>query len=451
MGVLDHYNGIIHHDPQTEEQGKEYDEVEGDSRAGQEFRTGQEQEGQEHTQRYGQSHKEGVGDTHKEHEDQHYQDEADDNGVHQLVESRTGLDALVAGNGDVQILGELVAPELIYDLVDLLGSYDEVLSRPLDDAKGHHVLSIQPSIAFLLADGVCDHRDVAQIDDVAGDIFYNDLFQVEGGFELTVHPQCTLLIADREQSTGDVCILALDGRFDVGVAYLGRLHFEFIDIDLDLTFGCTHQIYSVDLGKFFKTILECLGKFSQFHRVIITTHVYRHDREFPQADLLHHRFLREVVRKVLPGLVHRVLDLLEGDIGLHRSAELDHHSGEILQGGTRYLIDLHTGDSTKLLLDRARHQVFHILRRVADIDGLHVDRGDDDIRELLLGQVHEEADAPDGDKKRDEINGGLVPDRPIGGEKGFTLFQLFGVEPGMLLTGHASMFLKFLSEDRLSC
>lgn len=97
VGVLYHHNGVIYHNTQCEQEGKEYHEVQGVPKCRQHH------EGNRHGKRNRHSHEYGIGSAHEEHKDESHQNESDDNGVYEVMQGDAGGSALIAGNAYIQI------------------------------------------------------------------------------------------------------------------------------------------------------------------------------------------------------------------------------------------------------------------------------------------------------------------------------------------------------------
>jgi hypothetical protein len=82
--------------------------------------------------------------------------------VHQLVHAHTRLIALVAGEGDGEVLGQHCAVVLLDDGVDLVAGIEQVLARAFDHIQHHHALAELTGEALGLLEAEGHLGDVAQ-------------------------------------------------------------------------------------------------------------------------------------------------------------------------------------------------------------------------------------------------------------------------------------------------
>src|SRR5690606_39265234 len=143
--VLYHHNGVVHHNPQCQQEGEEHHHVQGKVQE----RHIDHHKGDEHGDGNGQRHEDGVHRAHEEHQYHGHQDETDDDGVDKIVQGNAGGFRLVRRDGHVQALRQVVRLHVVHDLEYFVGRIDQVFAAPLDDVQCNYAFSVQAGVAFL--------------------------------------------------------------------------------------------------------------------------------------------------------------------------------------------------------------------------------------------------------------------------------------------------------------
>ncbi len=102
---------------------------------------GQEQKCHKYTQWNTQRDKECIAHSHKEHEYQQHEDKSDHDGIDQIIKRGSCLNALVTLIVTSRSFGSSVLFISCHDVVDLVRSIDQVLTRSFHNLKSHHILA----------------------------------------------------------------------------------------------------------------------------------------------------------------------------------------------------------------------------------------------------------------------------------------------------------------------
>ena len=184
---------------------------------------------------------------------------------------------------------------------------------------------------------------------------------VVGGFELAFHLDGRLHFADLNIARAYILILIRNGRSDVIKGHAGGFHSHLIDVYLNLPFRCTDNVCPIHFRKFFKTVLHFFSVLLELYRVIISTHIYEHDRKIGKRHFNYVGLSGKIVWKVCLCFINRILHFLFCLIDGHRSFKFYQYAAVVLDGSTFYAADLSAGDSFDLLFDRPCDQLLHIL------------------------------------------------------------------------------------------
>ena len=411
VGIFNDHDGVVHHNAQAEQEGEEHDEIEGKANGRQDH------EGDEHRKRHGGSDKQGIGAPHEEHQDEGHQDETDDDGVDEVVQGHPGRTALIAGNRYVEIGWKFRFLHLRRDLLDLVGSTDQVFARALDDVERDHVFAVQAAVAFLLFMAHSYVGDVLQIQHGSGLGSDDDVPDLLHILEIAADGDRAGHAADVHVAGRHGHVLAGNGVLNIPESEAGGGHFVLVHVHLHLFLQGADQVHASDLAHFLDAVFQLIGVVLQLIQAEITGDVDVHDRDFRNIELRHRGIGEQVVGQVALRLVHRVFHLLFGLRHIEAGIELDDNAGKILDGRRGHFFD--AVDTLQLLFNGFGDQLLHIGRRGAGINGGDNDRRHHHVRKLLLGQCVIRYNAGQGDDHRDDENGRTVVNGPTGGFKLF--------------------------------
>src|SRR5690606_17846028 len=251
-----------------------------------------------HTQRHTQRPEERMGHCDEERETEQHEDESDDDCIDERVEVRLRLLALITCNYHCQILRQLfVRLHFFNSSHDIIRRRYEVISSTLDDIQRNNILSVQARITIPFFNCIPDLCNIAEVHSRALCAASNhDVLHVARSFKLTFDTQGSLHIADLEKTTSDVHVLSRNGILNLHEAHPCGRHFVWININLNLSLRCTHDLCTCDLRQLLKPILHPVRVFLQSDTVIVTTKVHEHDRHLTERELLYIRFLRQIRR-----------------------------------------------------------------------------------------------------------------------------------------------------------
>ena len=291
--------------------------------------------------------------------------------------------------------------------MDLGRRFEQVPSPFLDHIEGNDRIPIEASKAFPILIAINDLGNVVQMDHTAPFILHHDPTHLAHFIELTLDPDAPLVLPQGDIARPDRDVLPFHGALDILEAHLPVLHLMEIGLDPDLPLKIPLDLHFIDLRHAFDPILKLLRIALEVGEALIPGEIDVEDGEATEIDFPDARILIEIVREFLLGLIHRIAYLDQGILHFHVGIELDHDSREPLRRGRIELLD--PFDVLDLLFQRPRDQVLHIRRGVPGVAGAHVDRGDLDVGEQLLGQGDVRTDPHQDDQDPEEEGTGTVP------------------------------------------
>ena len=407
VGVFNHHNGVVDHNAQRQQEAEEHNHVQ------REAQNGQHQKGQEHAQRHAQAHKQGVGGAHEEHQNQRHQNKADDDGVNQVGERDAGVVRGVAGDGDFEVLGQGGALVQLDDCADFVRSVNQVGAAALHHVQRDGRLAVEAGVALAVLEAVGDGGHVADADGVVVGVGDEDVADILGLGVLPGHAHGPALPAHRHGAARDVEVFALNGPLQIVEVQPGGLHLVQVHVHVHLLLQRPDDVHPRDFGQALNLVLNVVGVLLELHQGQVAAQVHVHNRKLREAHLLHAGRRGQVAGQVGAGLVHGVLHQLLGVLHLDAGVEFHINDGVVLVGsGVDFLHPVHR---LQLLFDDARHQVFHVGRRNAGVNGAHDDARHHDVGKLLLLQLHVGEEPGDGDEHRDDVDARPVVDGPRSG------------------------------------
>ena len=204
----------------------------------------------------------------------------------------------------------------------------------------------------------------------------------------------------------------MDTADDLTEPELVELHPVRVEIDLDLPFQAADHVHAEHARDLLDNVLDVLGDLLEPDHAVIRGHVDQHDRELRDVDLDQDRVLG-IARQVHLGLVDLVADLLVGVVHVHIGLELDRDDGDGLRAGGRKLLDVL--EVLQLALEHIGDQLLEVGGSHPEVEGLHQDDRNFDVRGTLQRQHAVRIDSRDEEQEHQDIGGGFMRDG-VGGD-----------------------------------
>ena len=298
--IFNNHNGVVHNNPQRQQQGEQYHDVQGETQRG------HEQESQHGGQRHGQSHEKGAFQPHKKQQNEEHEQEAQDDRIDEVVELHFRLVGSVAGDGDARARWQLGALVFIRNGHYFFGCANQVLACAFDDAECDDRFAVKARKILFFFKSVGHRSNVSQKSRIAPERPHQDIFDVAHALELSNDPQRAPEFIDAQIPRRNVYVLAGDGVFNVGKRKARHLHFVQINVYLNFALGRTNHVYPGDFFESLDFIFQVFGVFLQLRKRQIAHNIDLHDGLFRNVHFLDLRILVEVGRQVIFGLVHGV-------------------------------------------------------------------------------------------------------------------------------------------------
>ena len=244
---------------------------------------------------------------------------------------------------------------------------------------------------------------IAQVDQPAfGRGGYDDVAQVVERFQAACRLDIILAGADVDAAAGDVDVVGLDGAEHLVEAQAVRGHFLQVDLDLDLALGVRAELATLECLHLFQAALQFVG--AVFHGRVAGAFGgdgNLHDRYVRRGGALHFQHGQRI-GQLGAQLVDLADDVVVLGVDIHAVGELHAHDHQPVVAVGDDLFDV--VELIQHILDRLGHELFHIGRPRAGVNGQNNENGR--IEGRVFPARHGEQGAPAQQQHHDEYDDG---------------------------------------------